>query len=239
MPAAPNRSCTSDAGKGLSLIATAPFLIGGFLGVRLPAIGKSVPAEKTVREERMAVSQTTKRALAASLKKLLAEKPLDKITVVDIVEDCEVNRQTFYYHFQDIYDLIEWIFLTETTRVLDGKKTYDTWQQGFLQVFDYVLENKPLMVNVYHSVRRDELERYLYEVTCHLLMGVVEEQAAGLSVREEDKQFIADFYKYAFVGLLLDWIRRGLTDDPTRIVERLSVLIHGDIRRALEKYKAL
>ncbi|MEG0779614.1 MAG: TetR/AcrR family transcriptional regulator [Oscillospiraceae bacterium] len=185
------------------------------------------------------MSQTTKRALAASLKKLLAEKPLDKITVVDIVEDCEVNRQTFYYHFQDIYDLIEWIFLTETTRVLDGKKTYDTWQQGFLQVFDYVLENKPLMVNVYHSVRRDELERYLYEVTCHLLMGVVEEQAAGLSVREEDKQFIADFYKYAFVGLLLDWIRRGLTDDPTRIVERLSVLIHGDIRRALEKYKAL
>ena len=55
------------------------------------------------------MSQTTKRALAQSLKHLMEQKPLEKITVVDISEDCGVNRQTFYYHFQDIYDLIEWI----------------------------------------------------------------------------------------------------------------------------------
>ena len=62
------------------------------------------------------MSQTTKRALSASLKKLLAKKPLDKITVTDIAEDCEVGRQTFYYHFQDIYDLMEWTFTEETSR---------------------------------------------------------------------------------------------------------------------------
>ncbi len=77
------------------------------------------------------MAQTTKRALAASLKKLLAQKPLDKITIVDIVTDCEVNRQTFYYHFQDIYDLMDWIFVSEATQVIQGKKTYNTWQQGF------------------------------------------------------------------------------------------------------------
>ena len=64
------------------------------------------------------MSQTTKRALAASLEKLLAKKPLDKITVIDIVEDCEVNRQTFYYHFRDIYDLLEWTLLNETSKAL-------------------------------------------------------------------------------------------------------------------------
>ncbi|MDP4121334.1 MAG: TetR/AcrR family transcriptional regulator C-terminal domain-containing protein, partial [Bacillota bacterium] len=123
------------------------------------------------------MSQITKKALAESLKKLLKEKPLDKITVVDIVEDCEVNRQTFYYHFQDIYDLIDWIFLTEATQALDGKKTYDTWQQGFLSVFEYVLDNHALISNVYHSLSRDQLERYLYDVTYDLLIGVVEEKA--------------------------------------------------------------
>lgn len=184
------------------------------------------------------MSQITKKALAASLKKLLVDKPLDKITVVDIVDDCGVNRQTFYYHFQDIYDLVDWIFLTEATAAIGGKKTYATWQQGFLQLFDYVLQNKPLVGHVYHSLSRDQLERYLYDVTYDLLIGVVEEQAAGMAVREEDKKFIADFYKFAFVGLILDWIKRGMKDDPKLIIERLSVLIQGDIKRALEKYRS-
>ena len=59
------------------------------------------------------VSQTTKRALEASLKKLLLQKPLNKITINDITEDCGVNRMTFYYHFKDIYDLVDWIMVEE------------------------------------------------------------------------------------------------------------------------------
>lgn len=183
------------------------------------------------------MSQTTKRALAASLKSLLAKKPLDKITVIDIAEDCGVNRQTFYYHFQDIYDLIDWTFVSEADQVIGGKKTYETWQQGFLQVFQAALENKGLILNVYHSISRDVVERYLYDITYDLLIGVVEEQAKGLPVREEDKRFIADFYKFAFVGMVLDWIRRGMKDDPQQMIDRLSILIHGDIARALEKYR--
>ena len=109
----------------------------------------------------MIMSQTTKKALAASLKKLLGEKPLDKITIIDIVEDCEVNRQTFYYHFKDIYDLVEWTFLNESIKAIDGNNTYDTWQQGFLQIFEYVLSNKALVINVFHSVAREHLEYYL------------------------------------------------------------------------------
>lgn len=183
------------------------------------------------------MSQTTKKALAASLKKLMSVKPLDKITVIDIVEDCEVNRQTFYYHFKDIYDLIEWTFLSEGTKAIDGKKTYDTWQEGFLHTFEYVLANKAFVTNTFNSLSRDYLERYLYSETYSLLIGVVEEQAEGLSVRDEDKKFIADFYKFAFVGLMLDWIRNGMKEEPEKIIERLSVLIHGDILKALEKFR--
>ncbi len=184
------------------------------------------------------MAQTTKKALAASLKKLLAEKPLDKITVVDIIEDCEVNRQTFYYHFKDIYDLVEWIYTSEATKALNGKKTYDTWQQGILQIFEYVLSNKAFVVSTYHSINREHLERYLYNETYDLLAGVIEEKAAGMPVRENDKAFIAHFYKYAFVGLMLEWIGSGMKEEPSAIVERLSILIHGDISDALEKFRA-
>lgn len=179
----------------------------------------------------------TKKALGAALKKLMAEKPLDKITVVDLVEECGVNRQTFYYHFQDIYDLVEWIFLQEAAIALGGNKTYDTWQQGFFQLFEYAKENRHLVLNTFNSVSREQLERYLYEVTYDLLIGVVEEQAQGMPVRDEDKKFIADFYKYAFVGLMLEWIRQGMKADPEQIIGRLSILISGDIRLALEKFR--
>lgn len=183
------------------------------------------------------MSQTTKKALEASLKHLLLQKPLSKITINDIAEDCGISRMTFYYHFKDIYDLIEWVCVEDAAKALEGNKTYDTWQQGFLNIFQAVQENKPFILNVYHSVSREQVERYLYKVTYDLLIGVVEEKANGMTVRGEDKRFIADFYKYAFVGILLNWIKNGMKEDPAAIVDRLSVLIHGDITRALNNYR--
>lgn len=185
----------------------------------------------------MKMSQTTKRALEASLKNLLAQKPLDKITIHDIATDCGINRMTFYYHFKDIYDLVEWSCVEDARKALEGKKTYDTWQQGFLQIFEAVLANKVFIQNVYHSVSREQVEIYLYKLTYNLLIGVVEEKAENMNVREEDKQFIANFYKYAFVGLMLDWIKDGMKENPQLIIDRLGLLIHGNVTHALNAYR--
>ena len=165
------------------------------------------------------MSQMTKRALVASLKDLLAEKPLDKITVTDLTEHCGVNRMTFYYHFKDIYDLVEWACIESATRALAGQKTYDTWQQGFLQILEALRKDKAFFTSVYRSISREQLENYLYRLTYDLMMGVVEERAAGMTVRPEDKEFIANFYKFAFVGLTLDWIKNDMRQDPAQLVE--------------------
>ena len=77
------------------------------------------------------MSEITKKALAESLKKLLSKNKLNKITIKEITEDCGVNRQTFYYHFKDIYDLLEWIYKNEVIQEIEEKTTYETWQQGF------------------------------------------------------------------------------------------------------------
>ena len=181
-------------------------------------------------------SLTTKKAIASSLKELLLEKPLTKITISDITKRCDINRQTFYYHFQDITDLVEWICLTDADNVLKDNKTYDTWQEGFLSIFKILKEDKPFVINIYHSVSLETLNRYLYKVVYPLLYNVVEEKAVGLVVRKEDKKFIADFFKYAFVAIVLEWIKNDMKEDPKQIIVRLNLLIEGTIEHALKNY---
>ena len=183
------------------------------------------------------MSQVTKRALEQSLKNLLLKKPLTKITVSDITDDCGINRMTFYYHFKDIYDLVEWSCLEDAKRALDEKKTYDTWQQGLLQIFKAVQENKPFILNVYHCVHREQVEKYLQPLVDQLLLNVINEEAAGITLRDEDKQFIAQVYSYMFIGLMLDWIKNDMREDPQQIVERLSKLIKGSVSVALSRFK--
>lgn len=110
------------------------------------------------------MSQMTKRALEASLKELLRHKPLDKITVSDLTDHCGVNRMTFYYHFKDIYDLVEWCCEEDAARALAGQKTYDTWQQGFLQILEALRKDKAFFTSVYRSISREQLENYLYRL---------------------------------------------------------------------------
>ena len=183
------------------------------------------------------MSQVTKRALEQSLKNLLLKKPLTKITVGDITDDCGINRMTFYYNFKDIYDLVEWSCLEDAKRALDEKKTYDTWQQGLLQIFKAVQENKPFILNVYRCVHREQVEKYLQPLVDQLLLNVINEEAAGITVRDEDKQFIAQVYSYMFIGLMLDWIKDDMREDPQQIVEKLSKLIKGSVSVALSRFK--
>ncbi|WP_019892044.1 TetR-like C-terminal domain-containing protein [Allobaculum stercoricanis] len=183
------------------------------------------------------MSQVTKRALEQSLKNLLLKKPLTKITVGDITEDCGINRMTFYYHFKDIYDLVEWSCLEDAKRALEEKKTYDTWQQGFLQIFKAVQENKPFILNVCRCVHREQVEKYLQPLVDQLLLDVINEEATGIIVRDEDKQFIAKVYSYMFIGLMLDWIKDDMREDPKQIVDNLSKVIKGSISTALSRFK--
>lgn len=178
----------------------------------------------------------TKKALAASLKKMLLQKPLNKITINDIAADCDINRMTFYYHFKDIFDLVEWTCVEDAAQAMEGKKTYDTWQEGFLNVFTAVQANKPLIMNVYRSVSRERIEQYLNPLIHSLILGVVEEKSAEMPISEADKRFIANFYEYAYIGVMLEWIDNNMREDPVDIVERTSRVVHGNILRALDAF---
>ena len=183
------------------------------------------------------MSQITKKAIEASLKNLLLKKPFDKITINDIAEDCGISRMTFYYHFKDIYDLVEWACEEDVKKILEDKDDYKTWTQGFLNLFEEVLKNKPFILNVYRSVGREQVENYLYKIVYDLLLNVIEEKAQGMTVRDDDKEFVADIYKYAFVGLMLDWVKNGMKEDPHKIVKKVEFLLSGSLSVSLERFR--
>lgn len=178
----------------------------------------------------------TKLALEASLKKLLLHKPLNKITISDITEDCGVNRMTFYYHFEDIYDLVGWILEKDAGKVLEENKSFDTLKDAFFTVLEQVQENKTLVMNLYRALQRDQIEQYLYRLTDPIMHDFADRAAEGLCVSEKDRQFVLDFYKYALVGLVLEWIRGDMKTEPAEMAQRIDVMTHGELRRALSKF---
>lgn len=183
------------------------------------------------------MSSITKLALADSLKKLMQHRPLDKITVKDLVEDCGVNRQTFYYHFRDIYDLLGWIFQTEAYDAITDCQNYDTWQKGFLKVLQYVKDNSGFCLNAFRSMGREQLEFFLNNVTFALISSVMEELSEGVRIREEDKKFIDRFFTFAITGMLTDWMRSGMKTPPEALVQELSTLMEGQLIMAIKRYK--
>lgn len=178
----------------------------------------------------------TKYEIKEALKNRLQSKPLDKITIGDLTEDCGISRMTFYYHFKDIYDLVEWMCVEDVSQALQDKKTYDTWSEGLYQIFEAIYENKSVVMNAHRSISRESMERFLFNVTQGLIMDVVEEKSSGLDVSENDRQFIANFYKYSFVGIILDWISQGMKNDYPKIVENVSTVMHGNITNSLHNF---
>ena len=180
---------------------------------------------------------TTKAALEESLKRLLLKKPLDKITITDITTDCGISRMAFYYHFKDIYDLVEWSCVEDGTKALQGKKTSESWTEGLTQIFEAVLENKTFIMNVYRNVDRERIENYLFKLTYDLIVGVVEEKSKGLNITEEDKKFIADFYKYGFVGIMLEWIREGMKENIEDLVRMMDLTLHDTVTTSIHNFQ--
>lgn len=179
-------------------------------------------------------SLTTKKAIAYGFKELLLTKPVSKITVNDIAKQCDINRQTFYYHFNDIPNLLEWLVVEEVNNALAGKKTYDTWQEAFLVIFKLLKSRYQYIINIYHSVPHDIITDNLFRLVYPIIYSVVEEKTKNTPIPEDDKVFIADFYKYSFVAIVLKWISTDMEEDPNQIVSRVSRLVTGTIDNAIK-----
>jgi probable dihydroxyacetone kinase regulator len=183
------------------------------------------------------MSLTTKRALAESFKKLLSKRSFDKITVKDIVEDCGVNRQTFYYHFHDIYDLIEWIFQDAANSLNGDSINYDDWASGLEALMKFLQENRMLILNAYNSISHEVVADYIKRGLRPYCLAIVKHQAAeiGQETAQEDVDFVTDVLTLAATGLVTEWIGRQMKsgDRALQMMNRLKTAMGGSIQLML------
>lgn len=178
----------------------------------------------------------TKRTLAASLKKLMGRKPLSKITVSEIVADCGINRKTFYYHFQDIYDLLKWTLEGEALEVMRSFDLLVNPEEVILYVMDYVDANQHIINCAYDSMGRDEMKRFFYADFTEVTRSVIDqaEKKLGLSVEEPFKGFLTEFYTEALTGLLIDYFRDPKKRDREKLVEYVVLTLQSSLPKILQ-----
>lgn len=181
------------------------------------------------------MSNLTKRAIQASFVKLLNQKTLDKITVKDIVEDCGINRNTFYYHYQDVYALLQDVFESEITSGDLSSINADNWKDSFSKAINFALQNKKAVYHVFNSSHREMLERYLWEVSASYTKDFVLAQARGLDIAPVDLEYVTVFYKHAFMGIVEEWLARDMKNDPIEGIEHFGRIFEGSMRAILEK----
>lgn len=184
----------------------------------------------------MGASSITERALANSLKKLMKLHPINKIRVQMITDDCCITRHTFYNHFNDVYDLLGWIYENEIIDDLDKYSNIAHWKEGILCVLQYTLDNKTICLNTFKSLGREHLEDFLYKVFYHVLSGVIDNITENMQVDKSLKVETADLYANALIGIFISWLKKGLKESPNVMADRIEKMIKGNIVTLMERY---
>ncbi|MGN0709353.1 MAG: TetR/AcrR family transcriptional regulator C-terminal domain-containing protein [Anaerovoracaceae bacterium] len=184
------------------------------------------------------MASSTEQQLADALRKLLEKKPLTKITVRDITDACGVNRQTFYYHFHDIYDLVEWIFKQDADRFVYSRKLDpDDWRGTVESLMDGLAKDKSFILNAYYSLNRRQLELFMQKLARPAIEAMVKNVGASAYIAEDDINFIIDIATYALIGILMEWIGEGMPDTYRQHLNKLFVMLDGVLTMAVNNFK--
>lgn len=169
-------------------------------------------------------SLNTKKTLSESLKKIMRQKSFSKITVSEIITDCGVNRKTFYYHFEDIYDLLKWTFENEAIKIVKHFDLILDYEDAILFVMDYIEENDYIINCAYDSMGHDAMKRFFYADFIELIASIVDsaEKRSGKCLAPEYKAFLCTFYTEALAGILIDWIKNRENRNRAQIINYLS-----------------
>ena len=178
-----------------------------------------------------AASMKTKRALADSLKKLMRAKPFSKITVTEIVNECGVNRKTFYYHFEDIYSLLRWIFEEEAVGIIKRFDLIHDYEEAMDFVSNYIDENRDLLRNAYDAFGSVELGRFFrmsfIGITASLIESV--EQSMRRRLPDNVREYLCEFLTEAAAGMLLSNISGHMSFDRINIVKPVRSIVRASI----------
>jgi probable dihydroxyacetone kinase regulator len=174
----------------------------------------------------------TKQLLATALKDKMSFCPLEKITIRELVEACDFNRQTFYYHFEDIYDLLKWTLQQEAVSLLEKHEGIMVWQDGLLDLFRYLESNRDMCLCALHSLGRDHLKRFFHEDISVVICNAVEEINKEVDIAKEDRAFISHVYTLTLAGVVESWLLGEMEYTPEQLIAHIDLMLKNHIRGA-------
>ena len=177
----------------------------------------------------------TKKAIRNSFLTLLEEKPLKQISVRDIVENCGINRNTFYYHYQDIPQLLQSIIHEEAERLITDNPTLDSMEACMNTIIDFAMQNKILVMHIYKSVNRDVFEERLWWVCESVMTRYVDGLIQDRNISAHDREIIIAYVKAVGFGLVLGWLETGMTTEIREFTHRMCQLKLGDLDELIEQ----
>lgn len=181
------------------------------------------------------MGNATKQALATALTELLNTTTLDNITVKDIVDRADVSRQTFYYHFGDVYQLLDWAFQNIMKKFYERPE--ENWRDRILFAVEYLRTNRMVTMNVYHSLGAEYLGAALEKAIRPVVAEGMQNLELPVPLSEEDRDFAVSLFTYGVMGTIIQWLDDGMPENLDRIVNDIHKLLHPKGERLLGESK--
>ena len=179
------------------------------------------------------MSDLTRRAMADAVTELLKNRTLDHITIRDITDRCGLTRNTFYYHFHDVYELLSWIFTDKTEEIIRKYSSDEDWEDGLLEMLNFLYEHRKMVLHTYESVSGEVLQNFVSNVMYRHVEVIVSIAASKADVSKDAVRLAADFYTHAVIGAVLNWVSAEMPQQPEEMAHIYSTLFEGTLESVL------
>ena len=187
------------------------------------------------------ISLKTKRALAGSLKKLMEQKSLSRITISELCRDCGLNRKTFYYHFDDIQSLLKWMLEQEAENVIKKQDLLTDYQALLSLVIDYVDDNNDILNRMYDTTKQNSITNFFFPELRKAVKDMIEdlEKKTGCAVDEEFREFLGSFYTTSLSSLLIDRLQETCAYTKEELMDYIIFTLRSSLPAILKARSAV
>ena len=182
-------------------------------------------------------SYNTRKLLSTTLKSIMKEKDLSKISISEVAEAAKVNRKTFYYHFNDIYDLLAWTLETEAINLVRSFDLTVDYKKAIKITLDYMEQNSEFMDNVMKSYARNEVRHFLYKDLHDIFLKTIKDIAKrnNAFIEKEYADFISGFSTEAMVGMIMHWVSNPVSFERAKVEKYLARIFRVTVENLIEE----
>lgn len=174
------------------------------------------------------MAENVKEKIAETFLAMTARKNFDKITIKDLVQECGISRQAFYYHFQDILEVIEWIMQRSADELLRRSLQAEDPKAALRLFIDFSMENRSFIHHLLRSRQREQMEHIIHKNFHSYLESLYRHTALDASLSYRDLTMALDFFTYGISGVLIESCRSGQAD-PEALTDQLYRLLTGQM----------